>query len=107
MYIELTKEQIEQAKKDHYFTFEVPDIGRIYIELDKYGFNYGEIFEDSDDGYREKFCFDRHELKKIMPETVLSGHYDDEHRCPACYRNLPYKYDYCPKCGQALSYKGV
>ena len=104
-------EQIEQFKNDGYIDLEWGK-NRFYIEADKDGnFIYGEVssmFDNEDgDSSRSSYCFDTQDLQKMRPRRPYDpSYYHDYPLCPSCSTYMIYKFECCPKCGQALDWRG-
>lgn len=101
MNIILTKDDIEQFKKDQYMRIEVSSedesFDGMYFEFDSdFNFVYGEF---------GKYVFNNSDLERACMKTPKEEYGDHNFSCPNCYRSLIFNIDFCPFCGQKMDWK--
>ena len=106
MEIILTPEQKKEFVEDGWLEVKA-DGHRVYIECSRDGgFNYGEIVHSKNGKTIDGYCFDCVMLGKLSPKKVQrSYYYNHEPQCPSCSSFVGYKFDCCPRCGQALDWR--
>ena len=106
MTINITPEQLKELKDDGYLDIKLTDEQRLYVEIaaDDTGM-YFEYFECIEGAHRAKFCFDREELNRLIPQRPHDpSYYRNDPLCPNCGSYMLYHFEHCPKCGQKLDW---
>ena len=109
MKINLTDEQLNQILKDGFLDI-CSDTGfGIYVEVGKdMNFQYFEINHSKETrklGHRSGYCFNDEDIKRLLSAKPRSGYHSDDPLCPNCEAHLIYKFEHCPKCGQAIKWE--
>lgn len=107
MKIKLTPEQIEQLKEDEYLDIDLGNGAALYFEFNKDGtFAYSEIFNQKGTDRRKAYAFSYEDLERLLPKKPHDpSYYHNDPLCPNCGTYLIYKFECCPKCGQAIDYR--
>ena len=110
MKIELTPEQIDKLREDQHLDIDIGNGAGLYFEFGSdLCFVYGEICDPNPKIGLEKrnvYYFDTNDLNKIKPTKPddPSWHHNDP-LCPNCGTYMIYKFECCPRCGQALDWR--
>ena len=109
MKIKLTDEQLNQIHQDGFLDI-CSDTGfGIYVEVGKdMNFQYFEINHSKETtklGHRSGYCFYEEDIKRLLATKPDFGYHADDLLCPNCDTHLIYKFEHCPKCGQAIKWE--
>lgn len=109
MELNLTKEQSNQIFKDETLTINGEDGLSFYFEFknvhDRLSFDYCEIaFPEKEKPKARKLVFDKDDVRRITPMNYGYATVGNRRVCPSCNLTLIYDFDYCPKCGQHITY---
>lgn len=110
MKIELTSEQLDQLRKDQYLDIDLGNGASLYFEFNSNdSFLYGEIHDPNPKIGMEKrntYTFDVENLNKLKPTKPDDpSWYHNDPLCPTCETYMIYKFECCPRCGQALDWR--
>jgi len=108
MKIKLTEEQINEMLKDQWIEIcpESDDVAgpRIYAEV---GTELGlEYFEFYDKSRKKAYALSSEDLDLLIPKKPIKFFNSKDPHCPSCYTSMIYKFECCPRCGQAIDWKG-
>jgi len=110
--LKLTQEDADKIWEDQYLDIIIPGGLKIYVEVSpEFNFEYGEIYEHEPQDQKihkhKNYYFDRSDLNKLIPTKPRDwSYYRNDPLCPNCGTYMVYNFEYCPKCGQALDWRG-
>lgn len=110
MKIELDPEQIDLLRENRYLNIDLGNGSSIYLEFESDGsFSYGEIWNPNPKigiEKRKTYSFSSEDLGKLKPEKPDDpSWYHNDPLCPTCQTYMIYKFECCPRCGQALDWR--
>lgn len=110
MNIKLTPEQIDELRKDSFLNIDLGNGATMYFEFNTDStFLYGEIYDSNSNIGKDKrktYVFDCEALSKIKPTKPDDpSWYHNDPLCPTCGTYMIYKFECCPRCGQALDWR--
>jgi len=110
MKIQFTTQQLEALKNDGWFLVDCGDGREFYFEFNTdCAFTYGELQNSKstvEAGYARTYWFDTDGLNRLYPTKPRDpSYYHNDPLCPTCGTYMIYKFECCPRCGQALDWR--